>query len=205
MKKTSLIAFVIFYSIAFGQSSNGLSPVVKSFLLPGWGEYSLDKPERGRFFTLSETVLWTSFAGALIVSHNYSDLFQAYAADFAGVETKDKDRQFWVDVGNYESMNAHNEEHLRFREFDALYPSEDEWSWEWSSNSKRKQYRNYRVSSDTWALGAKFIAGSVVINHIVSAIDALYLQRISQIEAVSVMPIIHPNSGDSGLSLTIQF
>ena len=103
------------------------------------------------------------------------------------------------------SMIAHNEEHLRFREFDALYPSESEWSWEWSSDSKREKYRDYRVASDTWALGAKFIAGSIVINHIVSAIDALYLQRISRIEVVSVTPMIHPTSGRSGLSLTIQF
>jgi|TARA_B100002003_G_scaffold83295_1_gene77763 hypothetical protein len=205
MDKKKVIIISLICCIAFGQSNNGLSPVVKSFLLPGWGEYSLDKPERGRIFSLSETALWTFFAGALIVSHNYSDLFQAYAADYAGVNTKSKERQFWLDVGNYESMIAHNEEHLRFREFDALYPSESEWSWEWSSDSKREKYRDYRVASDTWALGAKFIAGSIVINHIVSAIDALYLQRISQIEVVSVTPMIHPTSGRSGLSLTIQF
>lgn len=205
MDKKKIIIITLICCIAFGQSSNGLSPVVKSFLLPGWGEYSLDKPERGRIFTLSETALWASFACALIVSNNYTDLFQAYAADNAGIKISGKDRQFWVDVGNYESMVAHNEEHLRFREFDALYPSDGEWNWMWSSDSKRKQYRDYRVYSDTWALGAKFVAGSIVINHIVSAVDALYLQRISQIEAVSVTPMIYPTSGHSGLSLTIQF
>jgi len=203
--KKFTIVILIISCISFGQRSNGLSPVVKSFLLPGWGEYTLDKPERGRFFTLSETALWTSFAGALIISNNYTNLFQAYAADYAGIKTDGKDRQFWVDVGNYESMVAHNEEHLRFREFDALYPSDGEWNWEWSSDSKRKQFRDYRVYSDTWALGAKFVAGSIVINHIVSAIDALYLQRISKIKAVSVSPMIHPSSGHSGLSLMIQF
>jgi hypothetical protein len=54
-------------------------------------------------------------------------------------------------------------------------------------------------------LGAKFIAGSIVMNHIVSAIDALYLQRISQIEDVSVNPMINAHGGFSGLSLSIQF
>jgi len=205
MDKKKLIIIMLLCSFAFGQNSKGLSPVVKSFLLPGWGEYSLNRSERGRIFTLSETALWASFAGALIVSKNYSKLFQAYAADYAGVETSGKDRQFWVDVGNYESMNGHNEEHLRFREYNALYPVEGDWDWEWSSDSKRKQYRTYRVSSDTWVLGAKFIAGSIVMNHIVSAIDALYLQRISQIEDVSVNPMINAHGGFSGLSLSIQF
>ena len=205
MGKKTVIIISIFCAIAFGQNRNGLSPIVKSFLLPGWGEYTLEKPNRGRIFILSETALWTSFAGALIVSNNYTDLFQAYAADYAGVETSGKDRQFWVDVGNYESLNGHNEEHLRFRDYDAIYPMNSEWYWEWTSEEKRLQYRDYRVASDTWALGAKFIAGSIVMNHIVSAIDALYLQRISQIEAVSMQPLINMENGYSGLTLAIQF
>ena len=205
MGKKTVIIISIFFAIAFGQNSNGLSPIVKSFLLPGWGEYALEKPNRGRIFILSETALWTSFAGALIVSNNYTDLFQAYAADYAGVETNGKDRQFWVDVGNYESLDGHNEEHLRFRDFDAIYPMNSEWHWEWTSEEKRLQYRDYRVASDTWSLGAKFIAGSIVINHIVSALDALYLQRISQIEAVSMQPMINMENGYSGLALSIQF
>ena len=80
-----------------------------------------------------------------------------------------------------------------------------EWHWEWTSEEKRLQYRDYRVASDTWNLGAKFIAGSIVINHIVSAIDALYLQRISQIEAVSMQPMINMENDYSGLALSIQF
>ena len=205
MGKKTVIIISLFCAIAFAQKSNGLSPIVKSFLLPGWGEYALEKPNRGRIFILSETALWTSFAGALIVSNNYTDLFQAYAADYAGVETSGKDRQFWVDVGNYESLNGHNEEHLRFRDYDAIYPMNSEWHWEWTSEEKRLQYRDYRVASDTWALGAKFIAGSIVMNHIISAIDALYLQRISQIKAISMQPLINMENGYSGLALAIQF
>ena len=205
MGKKTVIIISLFCAIAFAQKSNGLSPIVKSFLLPGWGEYALEKPNRGRIFILSETALWTSFAGALIVSNNYTDLFQAFAADYAGVETSGKDRQFWVDVGNYETLNGHNEEHLRFRDYDAIYPMNSEWHWEWTSEEKRLQYRDYRVASDTWNLGAKFIAGSIVINHIVSAIDALYLQRISQIKAISMQPLINMENGYSGLALSIQF
>ena len=205
MGKKTVIIISLFCAIAFAQKSNGLSPIVKSFLLPGWGEYALEKPNRGRIFILSETALWTSFAGALIVSNNYTDLFQAFAADYAGVETSGKDRQFWVDIGNYESLNGHNEEHLRFRDYDAIYPMNSEWHWEWTSEEKRLQYRDYRVASDTWALGAKFIAGSIVMNHIISAIDALYLQRISQIKAISMQPLINMENGYSGLALAIQF
>ena len=34
-----------------------ISPVVKSLIFPGWGEYSLGNQIRGRIFVLSETML----------------------------------------------------------------------------------------------------------------------------------------------------
>lgn len=205
MGTKKIIIFSLLSALAAGQDNGGLSPVVKSFLFPGWGEYALEKQDRGRKFIFTETALWTTFAGALIVSNKYTDLFQAYAAEHAGVETGGKDRLFWVDVGNYNSMIEHNNEHLRFREYDALYPLDGDWDWTWSSTAKRKQYRDYRVASDTWLLGAKFIAGGIVINHIVSAIDALYLQRIAQVEDVSVSPVFNPASGLAVLVLTLEF
>jgi len=205
MNKKSLKISIVLISLFLAQPANGISPVVKSFFLPGSGEYALGKPERGRVFIISETALWTSFAGAMIIRNNYTDRFHAFAADFAGVNTEGKNQQFWIDLGNYDSRDDHNEEHLRFREYEALYPNVSEWAWSWSSEKKRKQYRDYRVSSDQWLLTAKFLAGGIVLNHIVSAIDALYLQRISQIQKVAVVPLIDFEKNTSGIALQFQF
>ncbi|MFQ6676730.1 MAG: hypothetical protein ACE5D0_00275 [Fidelibacterota bacterium] len=205
MKKVSLVTKIFIIGILLMQSVNGLSPVTKSFLVPGLGEYALDEPARGRAFIISETTLWTSLAGALIISNNYSDQFQAFSADFAGISPGGKNQQFWIDVGNYNSREDHNEEHLRFREFDALYPNDSEWDWNWTSEKKRKQYRSYRITSDQWFLTAKFVAGGIVINHIISAVDVLYLQRISQIQNISVLPVFDYGKGASGIVFQIQF
>jgi len=205
MDKKKIISAVCVFTLAVGQPKQEWDPVVKSLMLPGWGEYSMERPERGKAFMVTETALWTTFIGALIVSDSYTQKFQAFAADHAGIETFGKDRQYWVDIGNYVSMEAHNEEHLRFREYDALYPENGEWDWSWSSDSKRKKYREYRVSSDTWILGSKFVVGGIVINHIISAIDALYLKRISAIENISVQPRMDPVNSFSVLELTIEF
>lgn len=205
MEKKKIILTLCFITMALGQERDGLDPVIKSFILPGWGEYSLEYPEKGRTFIYSETALLMTLVGALVVSDSYTDLFKAYAADHAGINTNGKDRQFWVDIGNYSSMEAHNEEHLRFREYDALYPEDGEWDWAWSSDSKRKKFRQYRVYSDTWKLGAKFVAGGIVINHIISAIDARYLKQLGEIEKVSVQPSIDLVNGSSGLALSIEF
>ncbi|MCH7762911.1 MAG: hypothetical protein IIB95_04125 [Candidatus Marinimicrobia bacterium] len=205
MKKVSFITIILIVGIVFIQPVKGISPVVKSFILPGLGEYALNEPGRGRTFIISETALWTSFAGALIISNNYTDRFQAFAADNAGVVPDGKNQQFWIDIGNYDSRDDHNEEHLRFREYNALYPNDAKWVWIWSSEKNRKQYRDYRISSDQWLLTAQFVAGGIVLNHIVSAIDALYLQRISHIQKITVVPMVDYEKSASGIALQIQF
>lgn len=205
MKKASFITNIFIIGIVLIQPAMGVSPVVKSFFLPGLGEYALDEPRRGRVFIISETTLWTSLAGALIIRNNYTVRFQAFAADYAGVVPEGKNQQFWIDIGNYDSRDVHNEEHLRFREYNALYPNDTKWAWIWSSEKKRKQYRDYRVSSDQWLLIAQFVAGGIVLNHIVSAIDALYLQRISHIQKITVIPMVDYEKSASGIALQIQF
>lgn len=205
MKKVSFITKIFIIGILLVQPAKGISPVVKSFLLPGLGEYALDEPGRGKTFIVSETALWTSFAGALIISNNYTGRFQAFAAENAGVVPENKNQQFWIDVGNYNSRENYNEEHLRFRENNALYPNNAKWAWIWSSEKKRKQYRNYRIASDQWLLTAKFVAGGIVLNHIVSAIDVLYLKRISQIQKITVVPMVDYKKSASGIALQIHF
>jgi hypothetical protein len=44
---------------------------------------------------------------------------------------------------------------------------------------------------------------AVAVNHIISAIDALYLSRLEKIESVAVLPMFGKNS--HGLKLQIYF
>ena len=60
-----------------------------------------------------------------------------------------------------------------------------------------------RIKSDQLAISGKFIAGAILVNHIISAIDALYLKRINSISTVRVVPLIA--SKNSRLELLITF
>ena len=182
-----------------------ISPVVKSLVLPGWGEYSLDNQIRGRIFVLSETVLLLAVLGSYSVSQRQDTEFRAYAAEHAGISPDGKDRQFWVDIGNYSSLLAFNEEHLRWRDFNALYEDNDTWAWAWDSDNNRERFENMRIASDIWRLRGSFLIRGVVLNHIVSAIDALYLSKISNIKETVVYPNYNSYSDEIGLSLTVSF
>ena len=182
-----------------------ISPVVKSLVFPGWGEYSLDNQIRGRIFVLSETVLLLAILGSYSVAQKQETEYKAYAAEHAGIDPIGKDRQFWVDIGNYSSLFLFNEEHLRWREFKSLYEDNDTWAWAWDSGNNRERFENMRIASDSWSLRGSFLIGGVVLNHIVSAIDALYLSRISNIKETVVFPYYNLHSDKIGISLTVSF
>jgi len=206
---TALVLIQVLYTQQLGptvdQQKPLISPVVKSLVLPGWGEYSLDNQIRGRIFVLSETVLLLAILGSYSVSQRQETEFRAYAAEHAGISPVGKDRQFWVDIGNYSSLLAFNEEHLRWRDFNALYEDNDTWAWAWDSGNNRERFENMRIASDSWRLRGSFLIGGVVLNHIVSAIDALYLSKISNIKETVVSPNYNPYSDKMELSLIIYF
>jgi hypothetical protein len=182
-----------------------ISPVVKSLVFPGWGEYSLDNQTRGRVFVLSETILLLAILGSYSVAQRKETEYKAYAAEHAGIDPLGKNRQFWVDIGNYSSLFKYNEEHLRWRDFNALYENNDTWAWAWDSNNNRERFENTRIASDIWRLRGSFLIGGVVLNHIVSAIDALYLSKISNIQETVISPNYNPLSDKMELSLTVYF
>ena len=155
------------------------SPILQSLILPGTGEYSLNYNNRGRVFLLVEGTIWLSLISSVLMSDILQREFQTYAAEHANILPSGKNREFWVDIGNYESREIFNQEHLRFREFDAVEIYEtDDFYWNWDGETlKRKYFESLRIKSDVWSLTGKFLIGGVVLNHIISAIDVLYLQN----------------------------
>ena len=213
MDKKQIVTAIVLTQVLYTQQLDSvadyqkphISPVVKSLILPGWGEYSLGNQIRGRIFVLSETMLLLAILGSYSVSKRQDTEFKAYAAEHAGISPVGKDRQFWVDIGNYSSLLAFNEEHLRWRDFNALYEDNDTWTWAWDSNDNRERFENMRIASDSWMLRGSFFIGGVVLNHIVSAIDALYLSKISNIKETVVSANYNPYTDKTGLSLNFYF
>ena len=206
---TAIVLTQVLYTQQLGPVADNqkplISPVVKSLVLPGWGEYSLGNQIRGRIFVLSETTLFLAILGSHFISKRQQTEYRAYAAEHAGISPVGKDRQFWVDIGNYSSLLAFNEEHLRWRDFNALYEDNDTWTWSWDSNDNRERFENMRIASDSWMLRSSFFIGGVVLNHIVSAIDALYLSKISNIKETVVFANYDPYLDKAGLSLNFYF
>lgn len=197
MAKSYKIIFLIVLSainFSLAQSGSKVTPTIKSAILPGWGQYELNKNSRGNFFLTTEVIGIALTAFSFVKSNNMSTTYQAMAAEHANVIGDGKNHQFWVDIGNYDSRVDYNDEHLRWRESDNLYPANVNWNWDWDTEEKRKKFEELRVESDRMKIVGKFFIGGIVLNHIISVIDVYYLKNISLKEKVEFSAYINPEN-----------
>ena len=166
-----------------------IHPAVKSVLMPGWGESSLLKSSQSRFFNLIELTLWSTCLGFYRFSNHQKQQYQSYASKYAGTNQKNKSHKYWVDIGNYMSLESHNAEHLRWRQIDDIY--EYEYGWNWKSQKHMKKFEEMRIRSDKLSKYGEYTIGIITLNHIISAINSLYLSRLN--ESVKVYSLIEKN------------
>jgi hypothetical protein len=195
-KSYKIIFLIVLSTINISLAQTGLKitskipPTIKSAILPGWGEYYLNKNSRGNFFLTTEMIGIALTTFSFVKSGNIATSYRAVAAEHANVIVDGKNHQFWVDIGNYDSQFDYNEEHLRWREFDNLYPRETHWNWDWDTEEKRNEFEDLRVESDRLKLVGRFFIGGIVLNHIISVIDVYYLKNISLKEKVEFLSYI---------------
>ena len=82
-----------------------------------------------------------------------------------------------MDIEHYNDIRAYNQSKLQKREVDKLYPENKEFSWKWDSKKNRLKYEQIRMSSDKAFSNSVLVVGVVVLNHLVSGIDAMRVAR----------------------------
>jgi hypothetical protein len=159
------------------KSSSKAKSVIYSLILPGAGQWSMGYKGRAKFFMGAEVLLWIGYFGTRSYANVIQDNYQSYAAVHAGSNSVDKAEQYWIDIGSSDNIYAFNEERLRDRNKDALYPANNSYYWQWDSKDSRKYYNNLRVQEHDWERRATFIVGAFILNRVVSAIDVIRIIR----------------------------
>tara|TARA_B100002051_G_scaffold81139_1_gene77516 strand:+ start:10103 stop:10720 length:618 start_codon:yes stop_codon:yes gene_type:complete len=191
MQKAFYIS-LIQLSILFGAPK--IHPVVKSLMVPGWGEASLGHQKSSRFFIHSEAILLVGCLSAYKIGDIKQNEYIAFANEHAGAKII-SDHRYWVDIGNYNSNQVFDEEHLRMRDGKQGKWSSAPWLWE-NGDSYRKRFEKMRIDSDKLFFTGKFIIGGIILNHIVSGINTLYLTRINNKKSYSISPSIEMQNND---------
>tara|TARA_B100002051_G_scaffold242766_1_gene248193 strand:+ start:528 stop:1142 length:615 start_codon:yes stop_codon:yes gene_type:complete len=184
--------YISFLQISLLLGSPTIHPMVKSIIVPGWGEASLGYQKSSRFFIHSEAILMVSCLTAYKIGDIKQNEYIAFANEHAGAK-KNSDHRYWVDIGNYNSNQAFDEEHLRMRDGKEGQWSSYPWLWD-KGDSYRKQFEKMRIDSDKLFFTGKFIIGGIILNHIVSGINTLYLTRLKNNKRLSLSPTIEINN-----------
>tara|TARA_A100001011_G_C14212585_1_gene800593 strand:- start:238 stop:861 length:624 start_codon:yes stop_codon:yes gene_type:complete len=170
---------IILSNILFGQIyERNLSPIYKSFILPGWGELDLKNEKRSKQFFIQEASIWLSFFGLKYVSNTYESSYKAFAALHASTDLENKPFQYRVDIGDYNTYDEFIDSKRRNRQTDLIWPENLGYEWQWDTESNRKEYDDMRIISGIAKKYSKFAIGAMIANRIISAIDVLYIQNV---------------------------
>jgi hypothetical protein len=148
--------------------------IIYSLLLPGMGELYADGYESGKYFTIAEGALWGIFIGMNTYAGWQKDRYETYAVTYGGITTSGKDAAYYATIGDYSSINQYNDEQALNRDFGAMYNVETHY-WSWPTTEQRKTYRGMWTSSEQTYNDIRFVVGALIVNRIVSAINAVRL------------------------------
>ena len=186
--KLILISFIVCNLKIYGQIQNEskLDPVIKSLIIPGWGQKALGKPKRARVFNYIESGILITLISTSTFSNIEKKNYIAFASKHAAISSSGKNHKYWVDIGNYLNYIDYNQEHLRFRESEDLYLSDYQWSWD--SDINRNKFKRMRIKADLMKRRINFIFGAIIINHIISSIDVHYLNGLKNKTSLYIDP-----------------
>ena len=154
-------------------SDSGAGGFWRSLVLPGWGQYAAGDRLAARRFLATEATLWLGYLGLQAVAEVREGNYRTYAATHAGARTEGRQKEYFDDLGFYDSHLQHN----RFAKVEdgaqaELYPGTPEFSWEWDARESRLRYRELRNAATGMKRNALYVTGLVVVNHLVSAVHA---------------------------------
>ena len=182
----TIITLINSYSFCQQKPDFVLDPTIKSLLLPGWGQNSLNYKKRAKIFYYTEASILLFIVGTMTYSNILERNYIAFASAHASLTPFGKNHDYWVDIGNFKSINDFNDEYLRNRRIDELYPEGENWHWKWDSIDNQKFFERKRIKSDQYQLISTFGLGFLALNHAISMIDAIYLKKLKMNDKVSI-------------------
>jgi hypothetical protein len=178
--------------------------LLRSLVLPGWGEHALSYPGRGYIFNSTELSLWVSYFSLNFFAASVERDMKALAAVHAGINPQGKDLVYFTDIGNYATLAEYNDQKLRYRQNNRIYP--ESWAWAWDSEASRRQFDDKRVYNQQLYRAASFMIAGLVVNRIISIIDIVILTKDRLEEPVDeVQALILPGNGQLQFFLEVKF
>jgi hypothetical protein len=144
-----------------------------SLLLPGAGQYYTGNRSRTAIYGGAEALIWTSYFGLRAYGSWKKENYEGWAAFHAGADVNGKPDLFFEKMTYYNNRDEYNQFAAVYDGPDAqLFPSTDNYWWNWDSQASRDHYRDLRNQSKRAFQRSLFLLGAALANRILSGIDA---------------------------------
>lgn len=202
----------LFYSGSSESKKSVVLAVVASLILPGMGELYAGSFESGKYNLIAEGGLWLVYSGFQMHANWLQQDARTFANQHSGAIFAQKDDQYSVNIGNFNTTDEYNQAKLRNREYELVYTA-DQYNWQWDSDANRAQFKDLRIRSGEVKNNAKFIIAAVVVNHLFSAFSAgrkaaAYNKSLSMIDNIEFHTVTLNNGthiDGIGLSISTKF
>lgn len=143
-----------------------------SALLPGMGELYAGDYSFGQYLTITDAFLWGTYIGVNSYAGSMEDNYKSYATSIGSADVEGKDDKYFADIGNYVDIDQYNRRQELDRNFIEVY-DESTYYWKWDGQLERSEYRGMWKSSETAYNNLRFITGALILNRVVSIINAV--------------------------------
>ncbi len=210
MPHRSTLSFLIILScisILSAQSSENLiintqkAALIRSLIIPGWGQNLLGDGQTAKKFIMAEVGLWLSYYTAREATSWLEQDYRAFAILHAGASQQREPDTYYYRLGQYDSIYEFNEIQLRQRSIGDIYELGVGKDWQWNSTANRERYKDLRHASLLAAKTASFIVGGMIVNRAVSAIHILFLTRTEMETSAYWIPL----QGGGSFSIDMQW
>jgi hypothetical protein len=147
---------------------------LRSAVIPGWGQKTVGARTSARNFFVADVVLWLGVISFNVYGNWQKDDYHLLAAEYAQVAVEGKNDKFFVDVGNYNSVDDYNQSRLQRRDVAALYDPATHF-WRWDSEANRERFDEIRLRSEQSYNNGELVIAAIIANHIISGIHAAWL------------------------------
>jgi hypothetical protein len=156
----------------FSKKKVGLA-IIYSVLLPGMGELYAGNYTTGKYFTIAEGALWGTFIGMESYGSWQKSRYKSFAVSNGSVTLTGKNDDYFSNISLYLNINDYNDDMARNGEFSKMYNIDQNY-WKWTAQD-RKTYRAMWTSSESAFNNVRFVVGAMLLNRIISAINAVRL------------------------------
>ncbi|MEO0136147.1 MAG: hypothetical protein ABIL39_08915 [candidate division WOR-3 bacterium] len=168
-----------------------MNPILASAIMPGWGEWILQKKNEARTFFIIEGTLWTSYYTFNYFGVKLEKSSRIFAFEHAGANPLRKDKEYFDNLEDFNSSDEYNllieheasqyypDDPVRQQEYikENGYFGED--SWEWDALDNRNIYWERRKAARENLRRASFITGFLIINRLVSVVNVAIFKQES--------------------------